>query len=194
MNDKKLNTGTADDLAGLLADEAPEPSAQADAIAATLEQARSPAEQGGPATPVQGTPSPGKSETRGRHKKDCGCATCSAKRIGQKSSASTTSAVDPVVPPAVMLVGTLTGMAQMMIDAVEWKPEKAETDNMVRAWRDLFQRYNVTDVPAGLAVLIAMGGYVLPRLSRPQTATRLQRVIAWIKGTKPTKHETNKTP
>jgi hypothetical protein len=93
-----------------------------------------------------------------------------------------------------MLVGTLTGMAQMTIDAAEWKPEKAETDNMVRAWRDLFQRYNVTDVPAGIAVMIAMGGYILPRLSRPQTATRMQRLVAWIKGKKPGKPADKEKP
>lgn len=184
-----MNSETADNLAAALIDEAPAASDQADAIAATLTVDRGyrGPESGPTATPL---PSAAKSETRGRHKKDCSCAACAAKRIGQKSSSATTSNIDPFVPPAVMLVGSLTGIAQTLIDAGEWKPEKAETDNMVRAWRDLFERYNVTDVPAGLAVLIAMGGYILPRLSRPQTATRVQRLIAWVKGKKSPKPAT----
>ncbi len=183
MTEQSHDTAAA--LAAALIDEAPAPSPKADEIAATLTKDRAPDAPGGTG-PV---PTRSKTETRGRHKKGCLCATCAAKAIGAKSSPNTTSNIDPFVPPAVVLVGTLTGMAMTALDAHEWKPEKAETDNMVRAWRDLFQRYNVTDVPAGIAVIVAMAGYVLPRLSRPVTTTKVQRFVAWIKGKKISRQE-----
>ncbi|OGC95037.1 MAG: hypothetical protein A2W25_01400 [candidate division Zixibacteria bacterium RBG_16_53_22] len=168
-----MDTATAESLASTLINEAPEPSAQADAIAATLEQARSPGALGVPSAKV---------ETRGRHKKGCPCPSCAAKTHAKASDPNTTSASDPFTPPAVVLVGTLTGMAQMFLDAEEWKPAKAETDQMVRAFHDLFQRYGITDVPVGVACLIAIGGYALPRFARPKTRTLVARFVDWVKG------------
>lgn len=190
-----MNNETALNLAQTLMAEAPDPSEKADAIATTLEQARSGSAPAVPAMPgpVSDATASGKVETRGRHKKGCQCPTCSAKAIGAKSSGKTTAVSDPYTAPAIALVGTLTGMAQMSIDPAEWKPEPAETDFMVRAWHDQFEKSGITTFPPIAAIALATLGYILPRLSRPKTATRFERVIAWLKGRKSKPADTEKT-
>lgn len=168
---------TATELAGELLNEAPAPSQRADQIAANLKQERDAKAAGSKSERKPG-------ETRGRHKKDCTCPICQAKKIGQKVSADTTSDVDPYTPAAVVLVGTITGAFQVIFDAEEWAPKKAETDQMVKAWRSLLERYGVQDVPPWVGIAIATAGYCLPRMGRPNTKGKLTRFIEWARRAK----------
>jgi len=69
----------------------------------------------------------------------------------------------------------------------EWAPvTNADTGLDERAaletaFADYFEHKNWEDIPPGVALVIAVGCYAIPRFNRPKTRTRLSNVKNWIK-------------
>ena len=61
----------------------------------------------------------------------------------------------------------------------EWMPSDDEHANMVNAAEAYFRAKQFKDVPPGLALAIAVAGYVAPRLSKPKTLGRIERFRLW---------------
>lgn len=70
----------------------------------------------------------------------------------------------------------------------EWEPRAKPIDeraNMHGAWGHYFIAKGITDMPPGLVLCVALGGYMLPRLTNsgnefPETRTRMQRLREWV--------------
>ena len=68
----------------------------------------------------------------------------------------------------------------------EWQPIKNEEygldekENLETAFINYFEATGKTDFPPGVALAIAVGGYVLPRFTQPKTKSRLKRAGEWI--------------
>ena len=63
----------------------------------------------------------------------------------------------------------------------EWKPDDAaEFTFQSEAWGNYFLAKGVYDVPPGLALCIAIGGYVGPRLTRPKTSQKVAGIKKWV--------------
>lgn len=69
----------------------------------------------------------------------------------------------------------------------EWQPKRIEamgTDEkamLETAFADYFEATGRTDIPPGLALTAAIGGYMLPRFTMPKTRTRISKLKDWIK-------------
>lgn len=63
----------------------------------------------------------------------------------------------------------------------EWVPVPDERRYMSDAWAQYYKAKEVKDLPPGLIVATAMISYAMPRFSRPETKTRLQKASHWIK-------------
>jgi len=77
----------------------------------------------------------------------------------------------------------------VLIFGEEWLPEKApvdETGMIVQAFDDYYKVKGVADIPPGIALVIALGGYGIKRFAKPVTKTKLQliagSVIERVKG------------
>jgi len=68
----------------------------------------------------------------------------------------------------------------------EWQPIVNDNENeremLECAFADYFEAKGITDIPAGLALTIALGGYSIRRLGKPQTKSRLAKAKDYIKG------------
>lgn len=68
----------------------------------------------------------------------------------------------------------------------EWQPLKDNTSGMDEkkmlesAFADYFEATGKTDIPPGMVLTIAIGGYMLPRFTMPKTQSRLGKVKNWI--------------
>ena len=69
----------------------------------------------------------------------------------------------------------------------EWEPRLKPIDertNMQGAWGTYFVAKGITDMPPSLVLLVALGGYMLPRFTNheefPDTRTRVQKVREWV--------------
>ena len=68
----------------------------------------------------------------------------------------------------------------------EFQPVKDETygideaANLETAFGDYFVATGRTDFPPGIALSIAVGGYILPRFTRPKTKSRLEKAGEWL--------------
>jgi len=77
----------------------------------------------------------------------------------------------------VLVARSFVGIASLISD--EWKPVKSaeygvdEMAQLENAFGDYFEATGKTDIPPGVALAIAMSGYVLPRLSAPKTKKRV---------------------
>ncbi len=69
----------------------------------------------------------------------------------------------------------------------EWKPVTDQVHGidervmLESAFADYFETTGQTDLPPSFALLIAVGGYALPRFTMPKTQSRLSKFKAWIK-------------
>lgn len=69
----------------------------------------------------------------------------------------------------------------------EWQPrvhQESGLDEKVmleNAFADYFEATGKTDIPPGMALTVAIGAYSLPRLTMPQTQTRMQKAKKGIK-------------
>jgi hypothetical protein len=74
----------------------------------------------------------------------------------------------------------------MLIGGEEWQPIKDHTTGtdeaamMAKAFGDYFAAKGMTDIPPGVALCIAIGGYIVPRCFMPKTQTRFQKIKNWI--------------
>lgn len=69
----------------------------------------------------------------------------------------------------------------------EWEPRVKPIDeraNMQGAWGNYFVAKGIIDMPPSLILIVALGGYMLPRFTDhnefPDTRTRMQRAREWI--------------
>lgn len=80
-----------------------------------------------------------------------------------------------------------TFLIGMMLGGDEWRPMKDESIGLdeaaflTTAYANYFESMGITDIPPGWMLVIALSGYVLPRLTMPKTQTRLSRLTGWIK-------------
>jgi hypothetical protein len=81
---------------------------------------------------------------------------------------------------------TLLITAAVTVGGDEWQPivrtdiNLDEHANLRTSFADYFERKNIQDFPPGVALAIAVVGYVAPRCFMPVTKTRLQRFRGWI--------------
>ena len=74
----------------------------------------------------------------------------------------------------------------VVVGGDEWNPiTDAETGidekaNLSHAFGDYFEAKEMTDIPPGVALTIAISAYVIPRFTMPKTKTRVQRFKEWI--------------
>lgn len=57
-----------------------------------------------------------------------------------------------------------------------------ERAQMYDAWSRYCESKGINDIPPGIAIIIATGGYIIPRFAMPKTKTRLTRVKDWCSG------------
>lgn len=86
--------------------------------------------------------------------------------------------------------GTMAANLLMTLGVVvggdEWHPVKDPNTGMDEklmlesAFADYFEATGKTDIPPGLALTAAIGGYMLPRFTMPKTRTRMQKVKDWF--------------
>ena len=68
----------------------------------------------------------------------------------------------------------------------EWNPQIDEThglderQNLSHAFGDYFEQKEMTDIPPGVALTIAISAYAIPRFTMPKTQTRMQRLKVWV--------------
>jgi hypothetical protein len=48
------------------------------------------------------------------------------------------------------------------------------------AFGDYFEATGKTDIPPGMALTVAIGGYMLPRFTMPKTRSRMGKVKDWF--------------
>jgi hypothetical protein len=69
----------------------------------------------------------------------------------------------------------------------EWYPQTDEASGLneksmlENAFADYFQATGKTDIPPNIALIVAVGAYVLPRFTMPKTKTRVQSLFGGIK-------------
>lgn len=63
----------------------------------------------------------------------------------------------------------------------EWRAEKNEFEMMDNAMTAYLNEVGMEDLPAGWALVGAMGAYALPRLAKPKTQSVFSRLIQWCK-------------
>lgn len=71
----------------------------------------------------------------------------------------------------------------LMIFGMEWQPspDKSDREMLVIAFEDYFRSKGVVDIPPGIALSLALFSYAVPRLSQPQTSSRIALGWAWVK-------------
>jgi hypothetical protein len=81
---------------------------------------------------------------------------------------------------ALLQIGVLAG-------GEEWQPRLDKESGLDEqqmlqcAFGDYFVAKGITDIPPGIALTIAIGGYMMPRFFMPKTKTRMQRATIAIK-------------
>lgn len=74
----------------------------------------------------------------------------------------------------------------IVVGGEEWHPMKNdemgvdERGMLENAFGEFFAANDMTDIPPGWALVIAVGGYALPRLGAPKTRTRLEKAKEWL--------------
>lgn len=74
----------------------------------------------------------------------------------------------------------------VVVGGEEWRPMTnpqigvSEKDMLESAFADYFEATGRTDIPPGLALTVAIGGYVLPRFTMPKTIGRMGKIKAWV--------------
>lgn len=94
-------------------------------------------------------------------------------------------AVSPSLEAAKATAGAIFTLGTT-IGGDEWQPINDpqsgtnEYANMVDVWNEYYKSKGVKDIPPGIALSIAVIGYVTPRLFMPKTKSRLSRAKAWL--------------
>jgi len=104
----------------------------------------------------------------------------------QKQRAAGSAAANSLIMLGIVLCGD------------EWQPIRNEEHginekaNLEMAFSDYFEQNGLEDIPAGVALAIAVSGYMLPRFTMPKTrarsATLLQKIKAWWANRKLKRH------
>lgn len=71
----------------------------------------------------------------------------------------------------------------VLIFGEEWLPEKTpvdETGMIVQAFDDYYKIKGVADIPPGIALVIALGGYGIKRFAKPNTKTKMQLIVGSV--------------
>lgn len=77
-------------------------------------------------------------------------------------------------------------MLGVVVGGDEWNPVIDESSglderqNLSHAFGDYFEQKELTDIPPGVALTIAISAYMIPRFTMPKTQTRFQTFKEWI--------------
>lgn len=80
-----------------------------------------------------------------------------------------------------------TVLIGMMIGGDEWTPlsipDKGidEHGMLTEAYADYFKANGISDIPPGAALLLALAGYIVPRLAMPKTQKKTKNIFTWLK-------------
>ena len=89
----------------------------------------------------------------------------------------------PEISPAAQTAAAMYIHSGVMLFGHEWLPDPAikEQEALAKAFHDYLETKNIEDIPPSLALFIACFGYAAPRLQKPQTQSRLETLILWVK-------------
>ena len=128
-------------------------------------------------TPAEGEPAGIDSATRARLD--------SVSRAGPRKPK-----VEPIIMPAPIVVdydasaqvaATLWFAVGELILGSDWAPEKNEPQIIKGAFKTYFVANGIGDIPPGIALALALGGYAAVRAQKPTVSERIGKVTAWIK-------------
>ncbi len=124
-------------------------------------------------------PNEGERPTRGRPK---GSGNKTPRRLNPEFPTPATSktilaTLESCRASASAIVDTTTGICASMI-SVEWRTSIDEREQLIDATTRYMHAKNIPDIPPGALLLLAIGAYIIPRLSMPDT----QRLIGELKG------------
>ena len=106
-------------------------------------------------------------------------------RVSKKEAESTVFIPDVQVADQFLAVGQgatdLTVMLGIMIGGEEWIAKNEERQAMTFAWGRYLESKGVEDIPPGFALSIAILGYAMPRIGKPATRSKMQRISGWVK-------------
>lgn len=64
----------------------------------------------------------------------------------------------------------------------EWEPEtKAEAENLKNSFKNYYDARGVPNIPPEFGLVVALSAYSIPRLTKENTQTKLQKVAGWAK-------------
>jgi hypothetical protein len=103
---------------------------------------------------------------------------------GPSAAVQSAPTVDVEKVAAAQAAGAMAASAVFMacrgFGGEEWKPTPAEVEMQSAAWGAYFLAKDITDMPPGMMLCIALGSYAGPRFSMPQTSAKVGRVKNWI--------------
>lgn len=110
--------------------------------------------------------------------------------VGSKPNTQTAPDPQQAIKMQAQASGKMTANLLMTLGIVaggeEWQPMKDPTSGLDEkamlesAFADYFEATGKTDIPPGLTLTLAIGGYMLPRFTMPKTQTRLGKLKSWI--------------
>jgi hypothetical protein len=106
------------------------------------------------------------------------------RRPGRKSAAGFAPQIDLTdkrAGDAAIQVVTLIIIMGHTIGGEEWDAKEDEIVNMQAAWKAYFIDHGIVAFPSWVGVVIATGGYALPRVHKPKTRERLLAFGGWVK-------------
>lgn len=106
--------------------------------------------------------------------------------IAGAENAGTRNAGADALAAGQAIADAIIGSAHMLMGD-EWAPRIDPSSGMNErlalgmAWGRYFEARGMRDIPPGWALTIVMCSYAVPRLTQPQTQTRLGKIGAWCK-------------
>jgi hypothetical protein len=104
-----------------------------------------------------------------------------AKLEAKKKAETEAASLQQTKNCAFMSVMAFTGVAQGIFGD-EWKAEEAEADMLTEATTQYFHSQGITDITPGWALVLAVGGYALPRFMMPKTKAKIEGAINAVMG------------
>jgi len=89
-----------------------------------------------------------------------------------------------------MFAGIMFGGFQAVFDSEEWEPNNSERSQIENATVKYCESQNIADIPPGIALVLCVGMYALPRLAMPNTREKLKKYGRMVGIVKPEMKQT----